>query len=122
MINQYLSIIIGIFLLIAGLLDAYKYSLQAFKIQKIRTAKGQSRKFNDISFIFKIACIVDGIYTQNWYLVGCAAVGLLCVCHLFYVTYLYYPYRYRGLYNFVRPNFIKYTINSVIPNNKRKRL
>jgi hypothetical protein len=39
-----------------------------------------------------------------------------------YIIYYFYPFKRRGLLNFRRPSLWKYFINSVIPNNKRKRL
>lgn len=117
-----MGIIIGSLLFIAGMFDSYKYSLQAFKIQKLGTAKGQSRKFNNFALWFKVSCIVSGIYTHNWYLVACAIAGLFCVMHLFYITYLYYPYRYRNLLHFKKPSLFVYFVNSLISNKKRKRL
>jgi len=117
-----LKTIIGILLIITGLFDAYKYSFQAQKIIKVGTAKGQSRKFINCAVINDIVRMTYAIVIKDLYLLAINTIAFGCMVYLLVITYLYYPYRGRGLNNFKRPNFILYFINSLLPNRIRKRL
>ena len=117
-----LKTIFGVLLILTGILDAGKYSLQAWKIQKVGTAKAQSRKFvlmaigNDLIKTIYSVCILD------IYIFLSSVLALVCMLHLWIIVYQLYPYRHRGLYNFRRPNILIFTLNAMIPNRIRKRL
>lgn len=120
--------ILGLYLTLCGVGDAVKYHWQASAIRKEGVAKGHSRKFinmalhNDhvriIYFIFFY--LVNGFV--DWYLFISAIIAVIFMTELWFVIYLYYPYRMRGCSNFKRPDLITYFINSLLPNHIRKRL
>ena len=114
--------IAGILLIIIGIFDAYKYTFQAKKIIRVKSAKSQSRKFINISILNNLTRITYCIVIQDVYLILVSVLALFCMLYLFYVTYRYYPYRRRGLNGFKRPNLLLYSINSMLPNKIRKRL
>lgn len=117
-----LKIIAGIALIILGIVDGWKYVVQAEKIRKSGTAKGQSRMFVNLAWLVDIGKIICGIVVLEKWLIITTLIGFISVMYLFFITYFNYPFRYRGLSNFKRPNLFLYTINSWLPNRIRKRL
>lgn len=121
--NSLIRIISGILLVIWGYWDAIKYRDQTNKIRKVRTAKGNSRKFinkaigNDLFRLFYFFFI-----ERNFYVLLVSALALYCMLELWYCIYLHYPYRMRGCPNFKRPSLWDYFINSLVPNKHRKKL
>jgi hypothetical protein len=110
--------------LLTGLIDAEKYENQRSKIIKAKTAKSQSRMFLNKAFVIdviKLAYVVI-LYPHDWVLLTISFLPLITIARCYWVTYLYYPYKMRGLDNFHRPNFWTYFCNSWISNKKRKRL
>ena len=116
------KIIIGVLLIVTGILDAYKYTFQANKIIKVKSAKSQSRKFINIAIINDLIRIIYCVVIQDVYLILVSSLAFFCMLYLFYITYRYYPYRRRGLNGFKRPSLLLYSINSMLPNKIRKRL
>jgi hypothetical protein len=110
--------------LLTGIIDAEKYENQRSKIIKARTAKSQSRMFLNKAFVIdviKLAYVIV-LYPHDWVLLTISFLPLITIARCYWVTYLYYPYKMRGLPNFTRPNFLTYFCNSWISNKKRKRL
>jgi len=114
--------ILGIFLLIFGFLDGLKYHWLAEAIRKIKTAKGQSRKFINAALGKDIILFFYLIFNPDWYLILMTFIGFVFTLELMIVVYKFYPYRKRGLLNFKRPNIFLYTLNSILPNRIRKKL
>ena len=114
--------IIGILLIITGLFDSWKYIWQGQKIIKVKTAKGQSRKFINVAIFNDTVRILYALIIQDLFILATSLFVMGCMLYLFVVTYIYYPYRCRKLNNFKRPNIILYLINSILPNRIRKRL
>lgn len=114
--------IFGALLIFTSIFDAVKYSLQAHKIRKIKTAKAMSRKFINFALMNDIIKLLYGILIFDWYIIISSVLALVCMIDLFYTIYLWYPYRMRGCSNFKRPNIFLYTINSILPNTIRKKL
>lgn len=117
-----LKLILGILLIITGIFDSYKYMWQAQKIRKVKSAKGQSRKFVNVAILNDVIRIFYCLIIQDVFILSTSVLAFICMIYLFVITYLYYPYRKRGLINFKRPNIILYMINSLLPNSIRKRL
>ena len=114
--------VFGIALIITGLFDSWKYVWQSQKIIRTRCAKGQSRKFINVAIFNDMVRIAYALIIVDYYILATSLFVFFCMIHLLIVTYIYYPYRGRGLHNFKRPNFILYMINSILPNTIRKRL
>lgn len=114
--------IFGVLLVITGIFDAIKYSLQALKIQKKRSADTMSRKFVLMAIGNDLIKIVYSILIQDVYIFISSILALACMFHLWWMVYLYYPYRKRNQYGFKRPNIFKFTWNACIPNKVRKHL
>ncbi len=114
--------IFGIALIISGLFGGYKYVWQAQKIMKVKSAKGQSRKFINVAILNHIMRIAYALVIMDWYILLTSLLVFFCMGYLLIITYLYYPYRGRGLNNFKKPNFMLYFINSLLPNRIRRRL
>jgi len=112
----------GIALIFTGLFDAGKYSLQAWKIQKVKSAKAQSRKFVLMAIGNDVIKTIYSIFILDIYIFLSSVIALFCMLHLWYVVYLYYPYKHRGLQYFKRPSLLKFTINAMVPNNIREHL
>jgi hypothetical protein len=120
--NLLLKDIIGGLLIITSIFDAIKYSLQARKIQRAKTAKSMSRKFINFALINDFVKLGYGIVIHDLFIVFSAILALICMIDLWYQIYWWYPYRMRGCSNFKRPNILLYIINSILPNSIRKRL
>lgn len=114
--------IFGNLLIFTSIFDALKYVVQANKIRKQKSAKGMSRRFTNWAISNDIIKLIYGIIIIDLYIVLSSVLALVCMIYLWIETYLYYPYRYRGLVGFKRPNICLYLINSLIPNSIRRRL
>lgn len=114
--------IFGIILIIAGIFDAIKYWIQANKIKKVQTSKGISRRFTNYSIFNNICRLIYSIIIKDVYIFAIVLLGFICLCKLYCIQYIYYPYKKRGLKKFKRPNIMIYIINSILPNSLRKRL
>ena len=114
--------VFGTLLVLTGIFDALKYSLQAWKIQKVKSAKAQSRKFVLMAIGNDIIKTIYSILIMDIFIFLSSILALVCMFHLWWVVYLHYPYKHRGLYNFKRPNIFKFTINAMVPNHIRERL
>ena len=114
--------LIGLALIFTSVFDAFKYSIQAYKISRIKTAKAMSRKFINWALMNDVVKLIYGVTIFDWYIIFSSILALGCMLHLWVTIYLYYPYRMRGCMNFKRPSVLTYFINSVLPNHLRKRL
>jgi uncharacterized protein with PQ loop repeat len=120
--NIILKDLFGGLLVITSIFDAFKYSLQARKIQKEKTAKSMSRKFINFALINDFVKLGYGIIIGDLFIISSSILALICMIDLWCQIYQYYPYRMRGCINFKRPNILLYIINSILPNRLRKRL
>lgn len=114
--------IFGILLVITGIFDAVKYSLQALKISKQKTAKTMSRKFVLMAIGNDLVKIVYSILILDIYIFLSSILAIVCMFHLWWNVYLYYPYRRRNELYFKRPNIFIFTLNGMIPNKYRPHL
>lgn len=119
---EVVKIVFGILLIITGIFDAGKYSIQAWKIEKAGSAKIQSRKFVLMAIGNDLIKTAYSILILDVYIFLSSVLALVCMMHLWIVVYKYYPYLYRGLHNFKRPSLLTFTINACIPNSLRKHL
>lgn len=122
MTNIALKDIFGGLLILTSIFDAIKYSIQARKIQREKTAKSMSRKFINFALMNDFVKLGYGIVIQDLFIIFSSILALICMIDLWYQIYRWYPYRMRGCSNFKRPNVILYVINSLVPNKIRKRL
>lgn len=114
--------IFGILLVFTGILDALKYGIQGYKIQKAKSAKNFSRQFMNFALGNDIVKLAYGIVIWDFYIVFTSILALVTMIYMWYQIYINYPYKYRNLRNFKKPNIFKYIWNSILPNNLRKRL
>jgi hypothetical protein len=114
--------IIGTILILASLMDAWKYMWQAKSIKKIGTAKGHSRKFINAAIFNDIIKLIYGTVICDLFIILSSILALVTMGYNFYIIYKFYPYRKRGLNNFKRPSIFIYIINSIQPNSLRKKL
>ncbi len=122
--NDFLLNVFRIVVLISGLWDAEKYETQRSKIVRVKSAKSQSRMFLNKAFVIDVIKLiyVMVLYPHDYVLLIISGLPLITIARLFWITYLFYPYRNRGLLHFHRPSFMIYYINSWLPNRLRKRL
>lgn len=123
MINlEVIKTVFGVLLIITGIFDAGKYSLQALKIQRAQSAKVQSRKFVLMAIGNDLVKTAYSIIILDPYIFLSSILALFCMIHLWLVVYKYYPYHQRGLHGFRRPSLFVFTVNACIPNSLRKHL
>lgn len=114
--------ILGFILVLTGVLDAIKYIWTINAIKKAKTSKSHSRKFLNAAILSDFVKILYSICIGDIFIFISGVLALITMCYNYYITYLYYPYRCRGLDHFKRPSLIIYIINSFLPNQIRKRL
>jgi len=123
MINNFLfKNLLGNLLIITSIFDAIKYTIQALKISKAKSAKNMSRRFINFAMMNDSVKLVYGVVIFDWYIIISSILAMICMLHLWWEIYLYYTYKMRGCNNFSRPNILLYFINSLLPNRIRKRL
>jgi len=120
--HKMLKEIFGIILILSSIMDAWKYIWQAKNILKAGVAKGHSRKFLNVAILNDFIKVSYGIVIFDIFIIISSLFALVTTLYNFYVLYLMYPYKGRGLKNFKKPGLLKYFINSLIPNSKRERL
>lgn len=120
--NILIKDIFGCLLIITSIFDALKYSLQARRIQKVKSAKSMSRKFINFALTNDFVKLGYGCIIHDLFIIFSSILALVCMLDLFWQIYWFYPYKMRGCINFHRPNILLYTINSILPNRIRKRL
>jgi lipid-A-disaccharide synthase-like uncharacterized protein len=113
--------IFGTLLIFTSIFDAIKYTVQALKIHRERKAR-MSRRFINWAIMNDVVKLIYGMIILDIYIVLSSILALICMTHLWYEIYMWYPYRMRGCTNFKRPNIMLYLINSLLPNRIRKRL
>lgn len=114
--------LLGYLLIYTSFWDAYKYSIQAFKISKAKTAKNFSRAFINYALQNDLIKLCYGLVILDIFIILSSIFALICMIHLWITIYLYYPYKHKGLKNFKRPTVLVYFINSLIPNSLRQKL
>lgn len=120
--NLMLKDVLGGLLILTSIGDALKYSIQANKIKKAGTAKSMSRKFINLALMNDYVKLGYGIAIADYFIVASSILALICMTHLWWTIYWFYPFRMRGCINFRKPNIFYYIINSLIPNRIRRRL
>jgi len=122
MINTPLKDVLGILLIITSIFDAIKYSVQAHRIRIAKSSKNLSRKFINFAIGNDIVKMAYGICIIDPFIIISSILAIICMLDYMHSQYLYYPYRCRGLVGFKRPSLFIYFINSLLPNQIRKRL
>ena len=122
MINTPMKDILGTLLIITSIFDAIKYSVQAHRIRLSKSSKNLSRKFINFAIGNDIVKMAYGICIVDPFIIISSVLAIICMLDYMYSQYLYYPYRCRGLVGFKRPSLFIYFINSLLPNQIRKRL
>lgn len=118
--------ILGTLTIIFRVIDGIKYHVQANKIRRLGSAKGQSRVFIILAALSDCILILWIVFrVKDSILFITSVLALVFVLELFWVTYLYYDYRrYPKELTVVikRPNMLLYLWNTLLPNSKRKHL
>jgi hypothetical protein len=105
-----------------SIFDALKYSVQARRIQRDKSARSMSRKFINFALMNDFVKFIYGTIIGDIFIISSSILALISMIDMWYQIYWWYPYRMRGCINFKRPNVIYYIINSILPNKIRKRL
>lgn len=115
--------IVGVLLVITGIFDAFKYTIQANKIKREHTSVSQSRMSLNLAVINDLVKILYAILALDIYIFITSLLALVCMLHCWYIVYLYYNYKtYPKKITVQRPSVWVYLTNSFVPNNKRKHL
>jgi len=114
--------ILGSILIFTSVFDALKYSIQANKINQLKSSKGFSRRFINWALTNDLIKLAYGMVNLDLYITLSSILSLVCMFHLFWAIYWWYPYKMRGLLNFKRPSLLTYIINSWQSNKTRRHL
>jgi hypothetical protein len=109
-------------MVMGGFINGIRYFWSAQKIREVKTAKSHSRKSMNVGIGDDLIKFLYGLVRLDLYIISSTITSLIFMIYKWFTIYRYYPYRKRGLINFKRPSLLKYFINSLIPNKKRKRL
>lgn len=120
--NQIFINIFGWLFIVTSILDSLKYEVQSRKIIHSKSSKNLSRRFINWALLNDIVKLFYGIVIIDFYIILTSILSLITMTRMWYIQYLFYPYKMRGLKGFKRPNIVKYFINSLIPNRKREHL
>lgn len=106
-----------------GIWDAYKYKIISKKMARLKSSKEHSRTFLNGSIIYRILLwLYAWLVLDDWVITWTCVIALFTLGEAWHTMYITYPYKTRGFKNFKRPSMLKYTINSLLPNQIRKRL
>ena len=110
--------------LVAGLMDAYKYVRQTNKIKRTKSSKNISRLFILLAIFSDILLISYCIYIRDAILIIIRSASLFTMCQVYWNIYKYYPFKHRKRRKgkLVKPNFFIFLQNSLTPNSMAKRL
>lgn len=109
--------------LILGFMDAYKYKLLAQKVSRLKASGQISRAFLVWSILNRLVLLIYvWLFLNDKILITTSLIALYTMFEAFYYTYIYYPYRLRGLKNFKRPSIFIFTKDIFFPNKHGKRL
>ena len=112
-----------IWILIWGMLDSWKYHLNAKSIVKYKSTYGASRKSTNIAIVYRVSLFLYAYYALNdWAIYVSCIIGLYTLVELFYIHYLHYPYKNKKRKNFKRPSIWKYLLHSLTLNKWARRL
>jgi hypothetical protein len=120
--HQILINIFGWLLILTSILDGWKYLWNAEAILQVGTSKGHSRKFLNVAILNDLIKLIYSITILDIFIFLSSLFALGTMLYNFYIQYITYPYKYRNLKNFKKPNIFIYFINSLIPNIKREHL
>ena len=116
----------GLIFVIWGILDAYKYELQALKIRKVKSAKEHSRMFLNMAIgndIYRF--VYFWFINRDLYVLATAILAMVFMLHYWWEIYKFYPYKKypkEVIKTMQRPNMLLYIVNSLLPNKIRKHL
>ena len=109
--------------LLTGMLDSYKYKLQAQKVCRLKSSGQISR----LSLLYAIIHRMP-LLLYVWLALGdniliiISCIALYTMIEAFYYVYAFYPYRSRGLKNFKKPSIFLFIKDTITPNKYGKRL
>lgn len=118
------GIIFKVLVFICGIIDAHKYYRQAEKVIKEGSSANISRMFLCEAFgvaLFMLAYVIV-YYWTDWVLVSVRIFPIITIVYLYWLVYVYYPYKNQHKPDFKRPSFWKFFLNSLTPNDKAERL
>lgn len=120
--NLFYKNIVQFLVLVAGVADAYKYSRLRQKITRTKSSRDVSRMFSLIAIICDIIFVTYTLMIRDPFLIFVRGIALFTTLDLYYHIYLYYPFKTRKLKGFRRPSLWAFILNTLEPNNIRKRM
>lgn len=109
--------------LVTGFMDSYKYKLQAQKVCKLKSSGQISRLALLYAIMHRVPLMLYvSLVLKDTILIIISFIALYTITEALYYTYIYYPYRNRGLKNFKRPSFYKFVKHTIEPYKHGKRL
>ena len=99
--------------LVAGLLDAYKYRRQSNKIRRTKSSRNLSRLFILFAIFSDMLLISYCIYIKDAILIIIRSASLYTMCEVYWSIYIYYAYKDRKKRKFKRPSFWRFLLNSL---------
>jgi len=114
--------IIQLAVIIAGVADAYKYMRLRQKITRTKSSRNVSRMFALIAIVCDIIFVTYTLIIRDPFLIFVRGIALYTTIDLYYYIYFYYPFKTRKLRGFKRPSLLAFIVNTIQPNNVRKRM
>lgn len=118
-----LKSIFGILLVLTSIGDAWKYTIQARRVQKEKSSQNLSRRFINFAVLNDLVKLIYGFVIGDWFIISTSIMALVCMLDLWYQIYWWYCYEtYPKRIKITRPNILLYLWNSILPNRVRKHL
>ena len=115
--------VLKVVVLITGFMDSYKYKLQAQKVCRLKSSGQISRLALLYAILHRVPLMLYvSLVLKDTILIIISCIALYTITEALYYTYMYYPYRNRGLKNFKKPSFFKFIKNTIEPYKYGKRL
>lgn len=118
-----LKLIFGYLLILTSIGDAWKYTIQARRVQKEKSSQNLSRRFINLAVLNDCVKLGYGFVIRDIFIILTSIMALVCMIDLWYQIYWWYCYEtYPKRIKILRPNIFVYLWNSILPNHIRKHL
>jgi len=122
-INAIAIKLLKIWVLVGGVLDAYKYKLMTQKVARLKESGQIPRLFLVWSIFNRVGLLLYvWLLLHDLILITTSIIALYTMFEAYYYVYDYYPYRGRGRKNFKKPSIWKFTKDIFSKNKYGKRL
>jgi len=101
------KLILSLVIIGMGAMESYKYIWQAYKIKRIKSSRGMSRRFLTISVVTRFFTLMCLIYTKQVSIAIVYIIGLYSTIFCLWEAYTYYNKKYHNIFHYILSGFNK---------------